>query len=279
MVYSKEQLDYVRALAYKYTGITLGINKDAMISNRLDKLKRILGYENLEQLFCEINKGEHLDTFVNSITTNKTHFFREGFHFDDLRDRIALQAIDRGESLNVYCSAASTGEEPYSIVMTLEYAKELYGNQFFDYSLVASDIDTSALAKSKEGIYEWQKSVGDFPAWIQPAKYFQRRKKSPKLDDYLIKIKSSLRNKVKFGKMNLTSDRYPFNEGVFDVVFCRNVLIYFNVEDQNVILKKLFATLKVGGTLYLGHAESPLGLTPYVERLGHNIFVKKMEHQ
>ena len=274
MMYSKQHLERVRKLAYKHIGITLGPNKDAMVSNRLDKLRDTLNNNNVEELLNSIEQGEYIDTFVATLTTNKTNFFRESYHFDDLRDRIASHVQNNNESLSIYCAAASTGEEPYSIIMTLEHAKELHDSPMFKYSLLASDIDTSVLATSKKGIYEWEKSAMDFPSWITPEKYFKRRENTSRPGDYLIKVKDSLRKKVEFGKMNLMSAKYPFREAQFDVVFCRNVLIYFNQEDQLSILKKLFSTLKIGGTLYLGHAESPLELVPYIERLGHNIFVK-----
>jgi len=93
-------------------------------------------------------------------------------------------------------------------------------------------------------------------------------------DEVLIKVKDDLKKMVSFSQMNLNDSSYPFNEHYFDVIFCRNVLIYFSVEDQNKILKKLFKHLKVGGTLYIGHSENPHDLVNYVKRVGQNIFIK-----
>jgi chemotaxis protein methyltransferase CheR len=277
-MYSARQLDRARSLAYAHSGITLGDNKDVMISNRLDKLKRSLNSEDIDAILALIEKGEHIETFVSTFTTNKTNFFRESFHFDDLKERVIQQAIESAQGLKIYCSAASTGEEPYSILMTIEQANIEYRTPLSNYSLIATDIDLDVLKHAENGIYEWNKNADDFPAWIKPAHYFKRRAHPSKEGDYLVKVKDTLARKVRFDQMNLMSPSYPFKPEEFDVVFCRNVLIYFNQDDQNAILKKLFRTLKLGGTLYLGHSESPLELAPYVERRGQNIFVKTKEY-
>lgn len=277
-MYSQRQLDRARKLAYEHSGISLAANKDIMIANRLDKLKRLFNNDNIDEILSLHENGKEIDTFISAFTTNKTNFFRELFHFEDLKDRVAKQAMDNTQELKIYCSAASTGEEPYSIMMTLEEAKQQYSNNLLNYSLIATDIDKEVLRHAQEGIYEYNKTSNDFPSWIKPSRYFKRREHPNKDGEFLIKTKEIFNRKVKFEQMNLMSAQYPFGTGVFDVVFCRNVLIYFNQDDQNAILKKLFRTLKVGGTLYLGHSESPLGLTPYVERYGQNIFIKMKEY-
>lgn len=277
-MYSARQLDRARDLAYRHSGITLGDNKDVMISNRLDKLKRALNSEDIDEIMGWVENGNHIETFVSTFTTNKTNFFRESFHFDDLKERVVKQAIESASGLKIYCSAASTGEEPYSILMTLEQANSEYRTPLSNYSLIATDIDLDVLKHASNGIYEWNKNADDFPEWIKPANYFKRRAHPSKEGDFLIKVKETLMRKVRFDQMNLMSASYPFKGEEFDVVFCRNVLIYFNQDDQNAILKKLFRTLKLGGTLYLGHSESPLELAPYVERCGQNIFVKTKEY-
>jgi chemotaxis protein methyltransferase CheR len=142
-------------------------------------------------------------------------------------------------------------------------------------SIIATDIDTDVLQHAADGIYRYQKSSKEFPDWIKPQKYFKRRvKKGLAGDDILIKVNDELKRMITFAQMNLNDDYYPFPEHQFDVIFCRNVLIYFSVEDQNKILKKLFRHLKIGGTLYIGHSENPHDLINYVKRAGQNIFVK-----
>lgn len=276
-MYTQLQLNKVRHLVYEHTGISLSDNKDVMIANRLDKLRRALGSDNIDEILLAIKRGENRDIFVNTFTTNKTSFFREDFHFDDLKNRVIKESVAKSNTLKIYCSAASTGEEPYSILMTIEEAKRLYGAAYLNYSLLATDIDTSVLEQCKNGIYEWNKIADDFPSWIKPQNYLQRRAHPHRPNEYQVRIKKELQSKVAFKPFNLMSQSYPFEHGEFDVIFCRNVLIYFDQKDQNAILKKLFKSLKLNGTLYLGHSESPLELTPFIQRYGQNIFVKIKE--
>lgn len=268
---TKQLHDRVKVLLYSLTGITLTENKDIMISNRLDKLKRNTGFRgDINQLLDYIEQGEFQTEFINTFTTNKTHFFREDFHFVDLRDRVLPPFDKANKEIKMYCSAASTGEEPYSMAITV---KEV--NPFMKASIIATDIDTDVLQNAANGIYRFQKSSKEFPDWIKPQKYFKRRiQKSLAGDEILIKVNDDLKQMITFAQMNLNDEVYPFSNHQFDVIFCRNVLIYFTVEDQNKILKKLFRHLKIGGTLYIGHSENPHDLINYVQRVGQNIFVK-----
>jgi chemotaxis protein methyltransferase CheR len=266
----------VKDILYSLTGITLTENKEIMISNRLEKLKRNTKCQDcdLNKLLDEIQDGKYITEFINTFTTNKTHFFREDFHFEDLRDRVLPQFANNGQEIKMYCSASSTGEEPYSMKITVQEAIANTGKQIRS-SIIATDIDTEVLQYAANGIYRFQKSSKEFPSWISPAKYFKRRvQKGLAGDDVLIKIKDHIKENITFSKMNLSDDIYPFNKHQFDVIFCRNVLIYFSIEDQNNILKKLFNLLKVGGTLYLGHSENPQDLINYTQRIGQNIFIK-----
>lgn len=263
--------DKVKTLLYSLTGITLTENKDIMISNRLDKLKRNAKYTgNIDDLLEEIENGYYLTEFINTFTTNKTHFFREEFHFEDLRSRVLPEFDKTNKEIKMYCSAASTGEEPYSMAMTV---KEV--NPMMKASIIATDIDTDVLQQAANGIYRFQKSSKEFPEWIKPQKYFKRRiQKNLTGDEILIKANDELKNMITFAQMNLNDPSYPFEAHQFDVIFCRNVLIYFTVEDQNKILKKLFKHLKINGTLYIGHSENPHDLINYTKRVGQNIYVK-----
>lgn len=263
--------DKVKSLLYSLTGITLTENKEVMIANRLDKLKRNAKYTgNIVDLLKKVEEGVYTKEFINTFTTNKTHFFREEFHFADLKTRVLPEFNSTNKEIKMYCSAASTGEEPYSMAMTVkEFSSSMKA------SIIATDIDTDVLQTAANGIYRFQKSSKEFPDWIKPQKYFKRQiQKNLAGDEILIKVNDDLKNMITFGQMNLNDDIYPFDTHQFDVVFCRNVLIYFSIEDQNTILKKLFRTLKVGGTLYIGHSENPHDLIDYTKRVGQNIFVK-----
>lgn len=270
--------DKIKKLLYSHTGITLSENKDIMISNRIEKLKRNCRYSgDIVDLLKAIEQGQYVTEFINSFTTNKTHFFREDFHFVDLRDRVLPSFASSGKKIEMYCSASSTGEEPYSMAMTVLKTKEDLGKNI-SASIIATDIDTSVLQYAANGIYRYSKSSKEFPEWIKPQKYFKRRiEKNLSGEEILIKVNDELKRMITFQVMNLNDNSYPFNQNQFDVIFCRNVLIYFSTPDQNKILKKLFKHLKIGGTLYLGHSENPHDLINYVKRVGQNIFVKEKE--
>ena len=267
--------DKVKRILYSLTGITLSENKDIMISNRLQKLKRDTKFTGeIDDLLDNISKGEFLTEFINSFTTNKTHFFREEFHFIDLRDRILKEFAEHNQEINMWCSASSTGEEPYSMAMTVQEASKIYAKPI-RAKIVATDIDTNVLQMAANGIYRFSKSSKEFPDWIRPQNYFKRRvQKGLTNEEVLIKVNDDLKKMITFKENNLNSDRYPYPEHHFDVIFCRNVLIYFSVADQNSILKKLFRHLKINGTLYIGHSETPHDLINYCKRVGQNIFVK-----
>ena len=275
---TQEIHEKVKKLLYSLTGITLADNKDIMISNRIDKLKRNCNYNgDIVDLLKSIEQGNHLTEFINSFTTNKTHFFREDFHFLDLKDRVLPMFANNGNKIQMYCSASSTGEEPYSMAMSVFEAKEAL-NKNISASIIATDIDTSVLEYAANGIYRYSKSSKEFPSWIKPQKYFKRRvQKNLAGEEVLIKANDELKKMISFQVMNLNDNTYPFSSNQFDVIFCRNVLIYFSSEDQNKILKKLFKHLKIGGTLYLGHSENPQDLVHYVKRVGQNIFVKEKD--
>lgn len=268
----------VKSILYSLTGITLAENKDIMIANRLHKLSRDTKFDGtLEELLDHISNGQHTTEFINSFTTNKTHFFREDFHFTDLRDRVLPEFSKSGQEIKMYCSASSTGEEPYSMAMTVFETIKLLGKTIRS-SIIATDIDTNVLQYAANGVYRYSKSSKEFPNWIDPKNYFKKRvNKTLASEEVLIKVKPELQKLITFQVMNLNDSSYPFAKEQFDVVFCRNVLIYFSVEDQDAILRKLFRHLKMGGTLYIGHSESPHSLVDFTKRIGQNIYVKTKE--
>jgi chemotaxis protein methyltransferase CheR len=270
----KELNGRVKALIYNLAGITLQDNKDIMIKNRIQKLLRDTTFGgSIDELLDEVENGHFTTDFINAFTTNKTHFFREVFHFEDLKERI-LKSYESSKPLSIYCSAASTGEEPYSIAMTVIEAQKEYSRDI-NAHITATDIDTNVLTYAANGIYRHEKSSKEFPAWIKPNRYFKRRvKQGFSTSEVLIKVNDELKRMVSFYEMNLNNEHYPFEHNEFDIIFCRNVLIYFTVEDQEKIIKRLFSHLKIGGTLYLGHSETPHGISEAVQRLGQNIFVK-----
>lgn len=195
MAYTTQDVhNKVKKLLYSLTGITLSENKDIMISNRIDKLKRNCKYSgDIMDLLDSIEDGNYVTEFINSFTTNKTHFFREDFHFVDLRDRVLPNFANSGTKINMYCSASSTGEEPYSMAMTVLETMELLGKTI-NASIIATDIDTNVLQYAANGIYRFSKSSKEFPSWIRPQKYFKRRiQKNLSGEEVLIKVNDELK--------------------------------------------------------------------------------------
>ena len=165
----------VKELLYSFTGITLTENKDIMISNRLHKLKRNASFQgSLDDLLDAIKEANYKTEFINAFTTNKTHFFREEFHFADLKNRVLPELLKHNQDIKLYCSASSTGEEPYSMAMTILETQEELGKRI-NASIIATDIDTNVLQYAANGIYRFSKSSKEFPSWLKPQKYFKKR--------------------------------------------------------------------------------------------------------
>lgn len=267
-------LNDIRHLLYQKTGIFLDDSKDTFILNRLHRLIKRLDAPNSSSFIAQISTGKNEQEFINAFTTNKTDFFRENFHFLDLLDRVMPQFCTKN-TINVLCAASSTGEEPYSIAATLLYAKEIYGLNAFNPKVTAIDIDTDVLEWARNGIYTVDIKISPQPTWIDLGKYFNIKR----IDEHRIHMeaKVSLKSLIAFKQLNLYNSHYPFNSQEFDIIFCRNVLIYFKVDDQKRILERLFGHLRLHGTLYLGHSENILHLGNKVSRLGQNTFIKNRE--
>ncbi|MBX7489927.1 CheR family methyltransferase [Helicobacter turcicus] len=270
----QEDINQARELIYKIAGLYMPQNKDSVIGNRLNKLSRELDIQNYPDFFTALKRGQFKQDFINAFTTNKTDFFREGFHFKDMIERVLPERLQYSEPLKVLCAASSTGEEPYSIAATLLFAKEICQSNT-QVSIQAIDINTSVLEVARTGNYVVDTRLNPLPTWMELEDYFD----ITRLNEHEVSVcaKQNLKKILNFKQYNLCSPTYPFGTRDFDIIFCRNVLIYFKVEDQEQILQKLFSYLKFRGTLYLGHSESILGLAPKVDRLGQNIFVKVAE--
>ncbi|NWF66411.1 MAG: protein-glutamate O-methyltransferase CheR [Campylobacterales bacterium] len=274
MELTHKDIKAIKTLVYKYTGIILNDSKDIMIKNRVHKLieKHSLPHD-MKYILERVSSGELREIFINSFTTNKTDLFREVFHFNDLLDRVFTEHFKYENSINIYCCASSTGEEPYSIATTFLHYKELM-NAPINATITATDIDTNVLAQAKEGVFQVNKYQNPFPNWFKPQLYFKRRETQETIPYFFIKAKDEVKKLLTFKQLNLFDQTYPFKESSLDVIFCRNVLIYFNTKDQGAIIHKLLKILKMGGTIYFGHSENPLEYSRYLEKKGHNIFVK-----
>lgn len=245
-VWSDADFDRVQVMIYKRAGISLHDGKHAMVYSRLSRRLRETGYQSFHDYlgWLESAEGPEWQEFVNALTTNLTSFFREHHHFEILADLLKSKPL--GTPWRVWCSAASTGEEPYSIVMT---ALDVLGENL-KFSLAASDIDSKVLASAAQGVYRLEGLKGIDTNKIQ--RFFLRGKGG---NDGMVRVKPELARAIEFLIVNLIKDDWPFKEP-FDVVFCRNVMIYFDAETQRRVLERIFRVMKPGALLFVGHAEN-----------------------
>ncbi len=233
-------------MIYARAGISLGEHKREMVYSRLTRRLRALGLQDFSS-YLDALDGEQdspeWEHFTNALTTNLTAFFRESHHFPILAD---LASKKQGP-VSVWCCAASTGEEPYSIAMTLA---ETLGARAAGCEVLATDIDTHCLNRARAGMYPFER-VAKIPE-AQLKKYFLRGKGS---NEGQVKIRSDLQEMVRFETLNLLADRWAV-QGPFDVIFCRNVMIYFDKPTQAKILQRFVPLLKPGGLLFAGHSEN-----------------------
>lgn len=240
--------DFVRvqALIYQRAGISLHDGKHAMVYSRLSRRLRDTGHNSFQAYlsWLEGHDGEEWQEFVNALTTNLTSFFREQHHFGLLEQHLQTRAPEGG--WRIWCSAASTGEEPYSIVVTAMEALRSASA----FRLWASDIDSKVLASAERGVYRLESMKGMSTERLQ--RFFLRGKGS---NAGLVRVRPELRAAIEFLAVNLIRDDWPFRDP-FDIVFCRNVMIYFDAPTQRKVLERIHRVMKPGGVLYVGHAEN-----------------------
>lgn len=243
--WTNSDFDQVQKLIYQRAGISLHDGKHAMVYSRLSRRLRDTGHNSFKEYlsWLESADGPEWQEFVNALTTNLTSFFREHHHFDILSD--FLKTKSTASECRIWCSAASTGEEPYSIAMT---ASEVLGKAKF--SLQASDIDSKVLATAAQGVYRLEGLKGVPSDLVH--KYFLRGKAG---NAGLVRVKPELRRTVEFLIVNLIKDDWPFRDP-FDAVFCRNVMIYFDATTQRKVLERIHRVMKPGALLFVGHAEN-----------------------
>lgn len=275
---NRSDIRLARELNKKFFGNSIGEQKELLIRNRLKKLYRSYGGPlSLTQMLEEISHGKNVQAFINAFTTNKTSFFREPLQFEDLMNRVFPDHFAHSREIKIYSCASSTGEEPYSIGITLlTYLEQ--NTLPMSSRVYATDIDTDVLKTAQNGIYRFDTEHSPFPNWVRPQNFFQRRIVDG-VHYVLIRANDKLRHLLSFSQYNLLDPEPAFAPMKFDVIFCRNVLIYFNNHDQEKVLNKLFDQLKIGGTLYTGHSETPFSLYSYIEKIGPSIFKKHSERK
>lgn len=261
---------FIKRLARDCTGIELGEHKKEMIYSRIVRRLRALEITTFAAYcqYLEANTSTELTPFMNAITTNLTAFFREPHHFEFLQ-KTALPEIRKRNAANrrirIWSAGCSTGEEPYSIAMTLQGA---LGNDRWDALILATDLDTNVLNHGRTGIYSADRVSGMEGELLKKHFLVNRAARASEEDQY--QVKDSLRNLIRFNQLNLLED-WPM-KGPFDIIFCRNVVIYFSKETQKTLFDRYADILAPGGYLFIGHSESLHGVSKRFEPIGRTIY-------
>ncbi len=244
--WTNTDFDRIQALIYQRAGISLHNGKHAMVYSRLSRRLRDTGHQSFKDYlnWLETQDDPEWQEFINALTTNLTSFFREQHHFEILANH--LKSKPASTTWRVWCNAASTGEEPYSLVMTAIEALGAKAN----FALTASDIDSKVLASAAQGVYRLEGLKGVSAERMQH--FFMRGKGA---NEGMARIKPELQRMIAFIRVNLIRDDWPFREP-FDVVFCRNVMIYFDAPTQRKVLERIHRVMAPGGLLFVGHAEN-----------------------
>ncbi|WP_207531964.1 CheR family methyltransferase [Desertivirga arenae] len=272
MVMSVHEFHRLSSFIYTHYGIKLPMTKKTMLEGRLHKrlvALKLPGYKAYcDYLFSAEGKLSELIQMVDLVTTNKTDFFREAIHFDYLSRHVLPSAAqnDPGKLFSIWSAGCSTGEEPYTLAITLSEFAEL--NRGFNFSIFATDISTRVLGAAVKAVYSEEK--------VQPIPLVLKRKyllKSKDVKNKTVRIAPQLRSKVNFERINFIDDDFSTIQ-VFNVVFCRNVLIYFDRETQEKVIRKLCSKIEEGGYLFLGHSESISGMDLPLIQVHPTIFKK-----
>jgi chemotaxis protein methyltransferase CheR len=260
----------IRQLVYNLSGISLSDNKESLVKARISKRMRNLDIDDYEQYFeYVINdpSGMEIQILVDSISTNTTSFYREADHFEFFRN-IVKNWIDQGRrSLRIWCTASSTGEEPYTMAIELNEAIATF--PYFDAKILATDINTNVLRTAQAGVFT-EERVTPIPKHLL-TKYFTKMKND---DRCVYAVSDQLKKLVIYRQFNLTDQPYPVRSDL-DVIFCRNVMIYFDGELRRMMAGEFERILKSGGYLIVGHAESLTGMSKSLRCIKPSIYKKE----
>jgi chemotaxis protein methyltransferase CheR len=268
------QYEFIRQLVYEQSRINLGPSKQELVSSRLRKRLIALNLSGMDA-YCDLLRSpqgeDEVMDLLDAISTNFTDFFREAHHFDFLNSTVlpAWQQdrnARRGEPFRAWSAACSSGEEPYTLSIVL--AEALAGAPAEDWKILATDISTRVLKKAEQAVYRQERLK--LPNADMLRRYFQKGTGS--WEGYF-RVKNQLREHIQFRRVNLIESSYPFTEK-FNVIFCRNVMIYFDRETQEQLIPQLADRLLPGGYLFVGHSESLVGIDHGLESLKPSIYRK-----
>ena len=267
--FSAKDFKYISSIIAERTGIVLSDAKHDMVYSRLARRLRQLNLTEFSEYLSLIKSGDEKEIleFTNAITTNLTSFFREKHHFDFLRQKVLpeLKRTKLDRRIRVWSAGCSSGEEPYSIAMTI---RDVFPNlSGWDIKILATDLDTNMVQHASDGIYTEERVAG------LDAKHSKKWVKRGKGDNSgSIRMSDELRNMITFKQLNLM-DEWPIS-GPFDFMFCRNVVIYFNKETQRELFDRYANLVAERGHLFIGHSESLHKVSQRFDLLGQTIYQK-----
>jgi chemotaxis protein methyltransferase CheR len=252
------QKDYelIRKLVYAQSGINLGDQKMQLVRARLGKRVREGGFKSFRDYYHHVEQdstGEELCLLLDAISTNTTHLFREIRHFNLLRELLVKMAENKQwrakyKTVRIWSAACSSGEEPHSIAMVAHHALQKYPG--LEIKILATDLSTRMLSRARLGMYDIHR-VGTVP----PEMRNRYLKKTQTETGVVLQLVPEIRRLITFTRFNLMTPRFPFKHG-FHIIFCRNVMIYFDRQTQQTLVNKLAEQLHSGGHLMIGHSES-----------------------
>lgn len=261
--FTASDFERVRTMIYQHAGISLSAAKQDMVYSRLARRLRATNKGSFGEYLDMLEKGggDEWERFVNSLTTNLTSFFREPHHFPIFAEH--LKKLSGRNPLRVWCSAASTGEEPYSIAMTVV---EAFNSFTTPVSIIATDLDTNVLATADKGVYALDRVERLSPERLK--RFFLKGSGS---QEGFAAVRPELRRMIQFQQVNLLDASYPV-KGPLDVIFCRNVMIYFDKPTQYKILSRFSPMMQSDGLLFAGHSESFLHAADLFRSLGKTVY-------
>lgn len=269
--FTRSDFDYLRRISNQHTGIVVTDDKFDMFYSRLARRVRALGLKSFAD-YCDYLEApsnvDEITELVNAVTTNLTSFFRENHHFEFLAKTALPEAVARNRaarSLRIWSAGCSTGEEPYSIAMVLaEQDAMLRG---WDVKLLATDIDSNVLAQAAAGIYPVSRLDG-----LPTSRLKRFFKKGKGAQQGKARVGDELRRKIQFDQLNLMQ---PLGIDRQDIIFCRNVIIYFDKPTKTMLMDRFADVLADDGYLIIGHSESLYQVTDRFELIGHTVYRKK----
>jgi chemotaxis protein methyltransferase CheR len=262
--FSSGDFERVRKLIYAHAGIALAPVKQDMVYSRLSRRLRHHGDRSFAQYLARLEADPaEREAFVNALTTNLTAFFREAHHFELLRER--LQRLGAGRVIKIWCAAASTGEEAYTLAIT---ACEAFNSLQPPVHILASDIDTQVLAQGARGVYALERA-----GHLAPERLRRFFLPAPEAEPGALRVRPELQRLISFRRINLLDAHWPV-PGPLDAIFCRNVMIYFDRPTQHAVLRRFAPLLRDDGLLFAGHSESLVHAAELFRSLGRTVYEK-----